>query len=97
MTKAPRSKRDKYSLLKDLTLADWTPAMFELASRSGIGQALKEIADKDGTTVEVILHGWIADGYHKQGIPLPPDLREKLMTQPMPHAVRERHLKPHLS
>jgi hypothetical protein len=86
-----------HKLLTDLTLAEWTSSMFELLSLPSVARGLKKVADEDGTTVDVISHGIFADLCHKHGVPLPPDLRQYLMTQPMPDAVRERYLKPHLN
>jgi hypothetical protein len=80
-----------------LTLADWRTAFFEVLSLPLVASEVKRIADKLGTTVDVCMHGILAEGYHSAGQPLPPELREYLVTQDMPPAVRERFLKPSLS
>ena len=96
--KKTASERGVNNLIRGMTLADWAPAIFDLASRSPeITRAFKQAAAEEGITIDVLLHGMVADGYHRQGVPLPPDLRDYLMTQPMPTAVRDRLLKPHLS
>jgi hypothetical protein len=88
---------DFASKAQDATFADFAPGIFEALSLPGVAREVKRIADKLGTTVDVYIHGAIAEAYHRDGYPLPPDLREYLMKQDMPPALRERFLKPHLS
>jgi hypothetical protein len=91
------SKRANYEAVKDATIEERAQGIFEaLAARPHFVRAAKEVAAERGVTFDVLMHEAIAATYQIQGLPVPPELREYLMTHDagMPAAIRDELLKP---
>jgi hypothetical protein len=95
--KKSESKRPRYEAVKHATIEERAQGIFEaLAARPHFVRAAKEVAAERGVAFDVLMHEAIGMTYLIQGQPLPPELREYLMTQDpgMPAAIRDELLKP---
>jgi hypothetical protein len=92
MRKPKRPKR--YEITDDLPPDELTDAMIEvLGERPVIAANAKARAAAEGLSLDAWLWKTIANGLHKDGVPLSPKLRRHLAEHPdMPDALRKKLL-----
>jgi hypothetical protein len=84
----------RYQLTDDIPADEITEAMMEVLGEQPVrAKALKAQADAQGLSLDAYLWKRMANGFHKDGVPLPPDVRKRIAEHPdMPEALRKKLL-----
>src|SRR3954467_10972192 len=90
-----RPKKMQYT--DDVSVEDFAEAWMEMLGRPEFGRAVKQIAEEDSVSLDVMMCRVVAEEYHRRGFPLPPKLRDYIAEHPdMPDGIRKALLKPDL-
>jgi hypothetical protein len=94
MRRPKRRRRKKYKLTDDLPVEEMIEAMIEvLGERPTVARTAKARADAEGLSLDAWLWKTVANGLHRDGVPLPPKLRKHIAEHPdMPDALRKKLL-----
>jgi hypothetical protein len=76
---AESQKSNKQTTTAD-DLVELAGLAFDAMSKPGIAEGLKEIADREGVTLDIVRDTLVAMTLRHLGQPVPPELRERVMT-----------------